>query len=74
MTGPAPGGPPRAGPGGAGAGLCDACRHQRLVPTRRSTFSMCERSRDDPRFPRYPALPVRSCAGHEAHAGSGPRP
>jgi hypothetical protein len=48
------------------AGLCDTCRWQRLVPnTRGSTFSLCERSRTDPDYPRYPRLPVRVCAGHE---------
>ena len=50
------------------AGLCDACRHQQLVPTTRgSVFSLCLRSRTQPdRFPRYPRLPVRDCAGYEA--------
>ena len=48
------------------AGLCDECRHQRVVPnTRGSTFSLCERSKSDPTYPRYPRLPVRECAGHE---------
>jgi hypothetical protein len=48
------------------AGLCDRCRHQRLVPnTRGSVFSLCERSRTDPSYPRYPRLPVLSCAGYE---------
>jgi len=48
------------------AGLCDSCRHQRLVPnTRGSVFSLCERSRTDPDYPRYPRLPVTHCAGHE---------
>jgi hypothetical protein len=48
------------------AGLCDTCRHQRLVRnTRGSSFSLCERSRTDPRYPRYPRLPVLTCAGHE---------
>jgi hypothetical protein len=48
------------------AGLCDTCRHQRLVRnTRGSTFSLCERSRTEPqRYPRYPRLPVTRCAGH----------
>jgi hypothetical protein len=27
---------------------------------------MCERARLDPRFPRYPRLPVLSCPGFEA--------
>jgi len=26
---------------------------------------MCGRAREDPRFPRYPALPVLSCPGFE---------
>jgi len=48
------------------AGLCDRCRHQRLVPnTRGSVFSLCERSRADERFARYPRLPVLECVGFE---------
>jgi hypothetical protein len=59
------------------AGLCDHCRHQRLVPnTRGSVFSLCERSRTDDRFPRYPRLPVLECAGFEPRptGPSGPAP
>ena len=48
------------------AGLCDSCHHQKLIRTTRgSTFSMCERSKTDPRFPKYPRLPVERCAGWE---------
>ena len=48
------------------AGLCDRCRHQRIVRTTRgSTFSLCERSRTDERFPKYPRLPVERCRGFE---------
>ncbi|HEU5062902.1 MAG TPA: hypothetical protein VFT79_07095 [Solirubrobacterales bacterium] len=48
------------------AGLCDRCLRQRLVPnTRGSVFSLCERSRTDPDYPRYPRLPVLSCPGFE---------
>ncbi|MGA9316036.1 MAG: hypothetical protein WBV77_15575 [Solirubrobacteraceae bacterium] len=48
------------------AGLCDTCKHRRLVPnTRGSVFSLCERSRTDPGYPRYPRLPVLECAGYE---------
>jgi len=48
------------------AGLCDSCRHQRIVRnTRGSEFSLCERSRTEPEYPRYPRLPVRSCKGWE---------
>jgi hypothetical protein len=28
-------------------------------------FSLCERSRTDPAFPRYPRLPVVECSGFE---------
>ena len=50
------------------AGLCDSCRHQRVIRnTRGSEFSLCERSRAEPeRYPRYPRVPVTACAGHEA--------
>jgi hypothetical protein len=48
------------------AGLCDTCVHQRVVRnTRGSVFSLCERSRTDPSFPRYPRLPVLECTGYE---------
>ena len=49
------------------AGLCDSCAHQKLIRnTRGSTFSLCLRSRTEPdRYPKYPPLPVRACAGHE---------
>jgi hypothetical protein len=46
------------------AGLCDTCAHQRVVAnTRGSRFSLCERSREDPAYPRYPRLPVTECRG-----------
>jgi len=56
-----------------GAGLCDSCRHQRVVKnTRGSVFSMCERSKTDERFPKYPRLPVLKCIGFEPdEPGSG---
>ena len=47
-------------------GLCLSCRWMRVVTTRRgSTFYRCGRAETDPRFPRYPALPVRQCIGYE---------
>jgi hypothetical protein len=46
------------------AGLCEACRHQQLIRnTRGSEFSLCRLARTDPRFPKYPRLPVLACAG-----------
>jgi hypothetical protein len=61
------------------AGLCATCRHARTVTSARgSTFVLCARSYDDPRFPKYPRLPVRACAGHEPGArgdeGASPAP
>jgi len=46
-------------------GLCEMCHHQRVVKTARSEFSMCERSKTDARFPKYPRLPVVACPGFE---------
>jgi hypothetical protein len=45
-------------------GLCATCRYQRFVEGARSTFSLCERSFTDPRFPKYPPLPVVQCIGY----------
>jgi hypothetical protein len=54
------------------AGLCDSCRHQRIVRnTRGSSFSLCERSRTEPEYPRYPRLPVVQCAGYERREEAG---
>jgi len=48
------------------AGLCDSCRHQKIIRnTRGSSFSLCDRSRTDPAFPKYPRLPVGECRGWE---------
>ena len=56
-----------------GAGLCDDCVHQRVVRnTRGSVFSLCERSRQDPSYPKYPRLPVLSCPGHEPRPAQPP--
>ncbi|PYM41996.1 MAG: hypothetical protein DME12_09535 [Candidatus Rokuibacteriota bacterium] len=47
-------------------GLCALCRHARSVTSARgSTFVLCGRSAFDPRFPKYPALPVLRCEGVE---------
>jgi hypothetical protein len=54
------------------AGLCDRCRHQRVIRnTRGGSFSMCERSKADERFPKYPRLPVTDCRGYELRGPSG---
>lgn len=45
-------------------GLCATCIHRRLVASKRSTFLRCGLAEVDPRFPRYPPLPVVECAGY----------
>lgn len=48
------------------AGLCQTCRHQKVVRTARgSVFSLCRRADSDPRYRKYPSLPVRTCSGYE---------
>lgn len=46
------------------AGLCTECLHARRIESdRRSVFYLCELSENDPRFPKYPRLPVLLCDG-----------
>jgi len=46
-------------------GLCASCVHRRIVTSDRgSEFVQCALSKTDPRFPRYPPLPVRACVGY----------
>jgi len=53
--------------GEAAIGLCAACRHARRIDSARgSRFWLCARSADDPRFVKYPRLPVLCCSGFEA--------
>jgi hypothetical protein len=46
-------------------GLCARCCHARVVETPRSRFWLCDRSRSDASYARYPRLPMRACPGHE---------
>jgi hypothetical protein len=51
---------------GVDAGLCLTCRWMRVVTNRRgSVFYRCARAETDPRFVRYPPLPVLACPGYE---------
>jgi hypothetical protein len=46
------------------AGLCPGCTHVRVIENRRGArFLMCGLQRTDPRFPKYPRLPVLHCSG-----------
>ncbi|HXM37594.1 MAG TPA: hypothetical protein VN908_02920 [Gemmatimonadales bacterium] len=55
-------------------GLCATCRRVRIVTNRRgSVFYRCARADVDPRFVRYPPLPMLACPGYEPHdLGAGP--
>jgi hypothetical protein len=45
--------------------------HGRRVPNPRGhVFLLCERSRTDRRYPRYPRLPVLECPGYEPRDAS----
>jgi hypothetical protein len=47
-------------------GLCASCTHAQVVPsTRGSRFYLCRLSVTDPRYPKYPSLPVRMCDGYQ---------
>ena len=51
---------------GSRAGLCQACAHVQIVTSARgSRFYLCRLSFSDPRFPRYPPIPVLRCAGYQ---------
>jgi len=46
-------------------GLCATCCHSEQVPGRAAIYYLCGLSRTDPRFPKYPNLPVITCPGYE---------
>jgi hypothetical protein len=47
-----------------GVGLCARCEHAQVIRNDRgSRFFLCLLSSTDPRFPKYPRLPVLSCVG-----------
>ncbi len=46
-------------------GLCATCRHRKENRNDRgSVFLFCRKSETDPRYPKYPPLPVLRCDGH----------
>lgn len=48
------------------AGLCASCKNMReIISDRGSRFYLCELSKTDSRFPKYPRLPVLNCPGYE---------
>jgi len=56
-------------------GLCARCRHVRRIRSDRGAiFYFCILSEIDPRFPKYPRLPVLSCSGYEEKEASAATP
>ena len=48
------------------AGLCTTCEHVRVITSDRgSEFYNCGLAKSDPRFPKYPRLPVLQCLGYQ---------
>ena len=48
-------------------GLCATCRQARVVQSAHgSTFYLCRLAETDPRYAKYPRLPVLRCAGYES--------
>jgi hypothetical protein len=45
--------------------LCESCRWMREVTTPRSRFLLCELSKMNAAYPKYPPQPVVRCEGHE---------
>jgi hypothetical protein len=53
------------------AGLCADCAHARLITSdKASRFLQCQLSFTDPRFAKYPRLPVLKCSGYSQKASS----
>jgi hypothetical protein len=47
------------------SGLCGNCLNSRRIASARgAVFLLCQLSATDPRFPKYPRLPVFSCIGY----------
>jgi hypothetical protein len=62
--GPGPGGDVRR------FGLCGNCAHAQTLDSKTgSRFLFCLRARQDPRYAKYPPVPVFACAGFEPRAG-----
>ena len=57
------------------AGLCNLCAHQQVVRSGRgSVFSLCQLSKTDDRFPKYPRVPVTDCDGFRPSRSSESHP
>lgn len=53
-------------PGYDPVGLCASCKHVRLIQSDRgSRFYMCQLAATNPKFSKYPRLPVVRCSGYQ---------
>jgi hypothetical protein len=51
-------------------GLCGDCRRARILTSSGgAAYYQCLKAETDPRYEKWPRLPVLSCAGHEAGEG-----
>lgn len=56
-------------------GLCGGCAHAETLDSRTgSRFLFCGQARRDPRYAKYPPVPVFACAGFTARAARGGAP
>ena len=56
---------PETGPANPSPGLCGTCAHSRVLHSDRGVrFYRCALSDTDPRYARYPRLPVVHCEGY----------
>jgi hypothetical protein len=47
-------------------GLCATCKYVHLLKSAKGSFFLrCNLAKTDPRFQKYPVLPVLQCAGFE---------
>jgi hypothetical protein len=45
-------------------GLCASCEHVKVITSAKgSHFVLCDLAKTDPRFAKYPRLPVFNCPG-----------
>ena len=50
-------------------GLCAACQHVKVIKSAKgSFFILCRLAQTDPRFEKYPPLPVLRCLGFKQAA------
>ena len=46
--------------------LCETCRNLReIITPKESRFLLCQVSKSDPVYPKYPPQPVVKCEGYE---------